>query len=95
MGLWDGPSVQGLEDLYGPRWRQTHSENVLYGQRKLTIDEIRRRQAEGIKYSPLSKRTNLFHIRVAYTTLDTVRISARPSNQRVSWLSNRPEHVHC
>jgi hypothetical protein len=48
VGLGDGPSVQGLEDLYGPRWRQAHSEKVMYGRRKVIIDEIRRRQAEGI-----------------------------------------------
>ena len=34
MGLGNGPSVQGLEDLYGRR-------NVI-------IDEIRRRQPDGI-----------------------------------------------
>jgi hypothetical protein len=48
VGLRDGPSVQGLEDLYGPHWRQAHSEQVMYGRRKMIIDEIRRRQAEGI-----------------------------------------------
>jgi hypothetical protein len=47
VGLAGGPSVQGLEDLYGPRWRQKHSEQVLYGRRKVVIDEIRRRQAQG------------------------------------------------
>jgi hypothetical protein len=26
VGLGNGPSVQGLEDLYGPRWRPAHSE---------------------------------------------------------------------
>lgn len=48
MGLGNGPSVQGLGDLYGTRWRQAHSEQVMYGRRKVIIDEIRRRQAEGI-----------------------------------------------
>ena len=48
MGLGGGPSVQGLEDMYGPRWRQKHSEAVLYGRRKVIIDEIRRRLARGI-----------------------------------------------
>ena len=48
MGLGDRPSVQGLEDLYGPRWWQAHGEKVMYGRRKVIIDEIRRRQAEGI-----------------------------------------------
>ena len=47
-GIGDGSSVQGLEDLYGPRWGQAHSEKVMYGRRKVIIDEIRRRQAEGI-----------------------------------------------
>ena len=48
VGLPGGPSVQGLEDLYGPSWRQKHSEQVFYGRRKVIIDEIRRRQASGI-----------------------------------------------
>jgi hypothetical protein len=48
VGVGGGPSVQGLEDLYGPRWRQKHSEKVMYGRRKIIVDEIRRRLAEGI-----------------------------------------------
>ena len=48
MGLGGGPSVQGLEDMYGPRWRPKHSEQVMYGRRKVIIDEIRGRQARGI-----------------------------------------------
>lgn len=48
LGLPGGQPVQGLEDQYGPRWRQKHSEQVLYGRRKVIIDEIRRRQAGGI-----------------------------------------------
>jgi hypothetical protein len=48
VGIRGGPSVQGLEDQYGPRWRLKHSEKVFYGRRKVVIDEIRRRQAQGI-----------------------------------------------
>jgi hypothetical protein len=48
VGLGNGPSVQGLEDLYGPRWRRARSETVMYSRRKVIIDEIRRRQAAGI-----------------------------------------------
>ena len=48
VGLGNSLSVQGLEDLYGPRWRPAHSEKVMYSRRKVIIDEIRRRQAEGI-----------------------------------------------
>ena len=48
VGLTGGPSVQGLEDLYGSRWRQKHSEQVFYGRRKVIIDEVRRRQAQGM-----------------------------------------------
>jgi hypothetical protein len=38
--------VQGLEDLYGPRWRQAYIKTVIYGRPK--VDEIRRWQAEAI-----------------------------------------------
>ena len=48
VGLGNGLSVQGLEDLYGPHWRPAHSEKVMYSWRKVIIDEIRSRQAEGI-----------------------------------------------
>jgi len=47
VGLGNGPSVQGLEDLYGPRWRRARSETVIYSQRKVII-EIWRQQATGI-----------------------------------------------
>ena len=40
--------MQGLEDLYSPRWRRKHSEQVIYSRRKVIIDKIRRRQAQGI-----------------------------------------------
>jgi len=48
VGLGGGPSVQGLEDRYRPRWRQKHSEQMMYGWRKVIIHEIRSRQAKGI-----------------------------------------------
>ena len=48
VGLGNGLSVQGLEDLYGPRWRPAYSEKVMYSRRKIIIDKIRRRQAEEI-----------------------------------------------
>jgi hypothetical protein len=51
--------VQGLEDLYGPRFRQAHSEKVMYGRRKVIIDEIRRRQAEGINTGAAVKEVEL------------------------------------
>jgi hypothetical protein len=44
--------MQGLEDLYGPRWCQAHSEQVMYDRRKVIIDEIRRRQDEGKQCRP-------------------------------------------
>jgi Centromere DNA-binding protein complex CBF3 subunit, domain 2/Transcriptional activator of glycolytic enzymes len=47
VGFGGGPSVQGLEDMYGSRWRRKHSEQVFYGRRKVIIDEIRSRQARG------------------------------------------------
>jgi hypothetical protein len=47
VGLGNGLSVQGLEGLYGPRRRPAHSEKVMYSQRKVIIDETRRRQVEG------------------------------------------------
>jgi hypothetical protein len=48
VGLGGKPSVQGLEDLYGRRWRLAHKETVLYGRRKVIIDEIRRLHATGM-----------------------------------------------
>jgi hypothetical protein len=47
-GIAGGPSVQRLEDEYGPRWRKKHSETVMFSRRKVIIDEIRSRQAQGI-----------------------------------------------
>ncbi|KAF2194845.1 hypothetical protein K469DRAFT_686787 [Zopfia rhizophila CBS 207.26] len=59
VGLAGGPSVQGLEDMYGHRWRQKHSEQVLYGRRKIIIQEIWRRQARGINTSTAVEEVEL------------------------------------
>jgi hypothetical protein len=63
VGIGNGPSVQGLEDLYGPRWRQKQSEKVLYGRRKVIIDEIRRRQAGGINVGAAMEELELIRQR--------------------------------
>jgi hypothetical protein len=47
VGFGNGLSMQGLKDLYGPRCSLAYSEKAMYSRRKVTIDEIRRRQAEG------------------------------------------------
>ncbi|KAF2177559.1 hypothetical protein K469DRAFT_603001, partial [Zopfia rhizophila CBS 207.26] len=59
VGLAGSPSVQGLEDMYGHRWRQKHSEQVLYGWRKIIIQEIWRRQARGINTSTAVEEVEL------------------------------------
>jgi hypothetical protein len=48
IGIGGGPSVQSLEDKYGCRWRKKHSETVMFSRRKVIIDEICSRQAQGI-----------------------------------------------
>jgi hypothetical protein len=48
VGLGDNPAVQTLEDTYGPAWRPTQRERVMFGRRKVIIDEIRARQAKGV-----------------------------------------------
>jgi hypothetical protein len=63
VGVGGGPSVQGLEELYGTFWRQKHSETVMYGRRKIIIDEIRRRQAEGINVGAAVKEVELMRQR--------------------------------
>ena len=48
VGLKGGPSIQGLEDLYGSRWHPMHKESVLYGQWKVIVDEIRQQHTKGM-----------------------------------------------
>ena len=55
--------MQGLEDMYGPRWRQKHSEQVMYGRRKVIIDEIRSRQAKGITTGATVEEVELIRLR--------------------------------
>jgi hypothetical protein len=47
VGLGNGPAVQALEDTYGASWRPDQKERVLFSRRKVIIDEIRKRQADG------------------------------------------------
>ena len=65
IGLGGGPSVQGLEDHYGVRWRRKHSEKVMYGRRKVIIDEIRRRHAAGISIGAAVEEVELVRQRGA------------------------------
>ena len=68
MGLGGGPSVQGLEDMYAPRWRQKHSEQVMYGRRKVIIDKIRSRQAKGITAAAAVEEVELIRQRAFIST---------------------------
>ena len=63
MGLGGGPSVKSLEDMYWPRWRQKQSEQVMYGRRKVIIDEIRSRQAKGITTGATVEEVELIRLR--------------------------------
>jgi hypothetical protein len=46
-GLGGYPSVQSLEDRYGAAWRPSQKERVFFCRRKVIIDEIRTRHAQG------------------------------------------------
>jgi len=63
VGLWGGPSVQGLKDLYGSRWRPLHKESVLYGRRKVIIDEIRQQHAKGMSVGAAVENVELMRQR--------------------------------
>jgi hypothetical protein len=63
VGLKGGPSVQGLEDLYGPRWRSMHKESVLYGRRKVIIDEIRQQHTKGMSIGAAVENVELMRQR--------------------------------
>ena len=51
-GLGGKPSIQSLEDTYGAAWRPLQRERVKFCRRKVIIDEIRTRHANG---TPLLK----------------------------------------
>ncbi|KAF2187572.1 hypothetical protein K469DRAFT_568588, partial [Zopfia rhizophila CBS 207.26] len=63
IGLAGGPSVQGLEDMYCHRATFDHSEQVLYGRRKIIINEIWRRRAKGISTSVAVEEVELIRQR--------------------------------
>lgn len=46
-GLGTGPSVQSLEQLYGPAWRPSHRERVMFSRRKVIIDDVYARNSRG------------------------------------------------
>ncbi|KAH8430197.1 uncharacterized protein LDX57_013066 [Aspergillus melleus] len=46
VGFGNGPSVQSLEDSYGPRWRPSQEERVFFCRRKVIINWIRAKQRE-------------------------------------------------
>ena len=46
-GIAGRPSIQSLDDAWGPAWRKLQREKMFYSRRKVLIDEIRRRTAGG------------------------------------------------
>jgi hypothetical protein len=49
VGIGGKPSVEILERQYGASWRPSHKERVLFGRRKVIINEIYRYiQARGV-----------------------------------------------
>jgi hypothetical protein len=82
VGLGGGPSVQGLEDLYGPSWRLKHSEKVLYGRRKVIIDEIRRRQSEGISVGAAVEELELIRQRGRLSLYQLYQLLNRQKGER-------------
>ena len=59
VGLGSGPAVQTLEDSYGPLWRPSQRERVMYGRRKIIINEIRRRQSNGMPIAAAVEQVEL------------------------------------
>ncbi|EED21184.1 hypothetical protein TSTA_084150 [Talaromyces stipitatus ATCC 10500] len=51
VGLNGHPSVQSLESEYGTSWRSEPKERVMFGRRKLIIDEILARTKDGTSLS--------------------------------------------
>lgn len=47
QGLDTAPAVQSLEDTYGAAWRPEQTERVFFSRRKVIVDEVRTRHAEG------------------------------------------------
>lgn len=48
----NNPSVQSLEDLYGPRWRPSQEERVLFCRRNVIIDWARAKKQERPNIEP-------------------------------------------
>ena len=59
MGLGINPSVQSLEDTYGPAWRPASNERMFFSRRKVIVDEIRARQATGISLTAAVEEVEL------------------------------------
>ena len=70
--------MQGLEDLYGSRWRRKHSEQVFYGRRKVIIDKVRRRQAQGMSTGAAVEEVELVRQRAKLSLYQLYQLLNRP-----------------
>ena len=84
MGLGGGPSVQGLEDMYWPRWHQKQSGQVMYGRRKVIIDEIRGWQAKGITTGAAVEEVELIRQRGQMSLYQLYQLLNRQKNKCAS-----------
>ena len=77
-GIAGRPSIQSLDDAWGPAWRKLQKEKMFYCRRKVLINEIRKRAAGG---DPCR----------AVSDLEQIRLQGRRSLDALQKLLNRQQ----
>ena len=62
-GLGGQPSIQSLESLYSAAWRPDAKDRVLFSRRKVIIDEIYAREANGVSLETVVEEVELVRSR--------------------------------
>ena len=62
-GFGNQPSVQSFESLYGAAWRPDAKDRVLFSRRKVIVDEIYAREADGVSLETAVEEVELVRSR--------------------------------
>jgi hypothetical protein len=64
IGINGQPAVQALEQQYGAKWRSESKERVMFGRRKIIIDEIYARTKDGTPVAEAVEALELTQVRM-------------------------------
>ncbi|EEA20037.1 hypothetical protein PMAA_039040 [Talaromyces marneffei ATCC 18224] len=92
IGLDGQPAVRIIEEQYGARWRADSKERVMFGRRKIIIDEIYARTRDGISLNKAIEAVELIQSK-AHCTLSALSKLLKEKQPFSSLMASQARYV--